>query len=516
MQTQSADFYLPNDVELTGIIGKITAVHPTIPEASQSITLCTYDTFDWRLYRNALVLTSQNNKYSLRELDTAVAIVQETCPTPPVFADDFPAGALRERAAPILGVRALLEMACAGVTRTTYPLLNEDEKTVARLVVEEIRPSPPAAPLIAIHLHPLRGYEKEAQAISQRLQDAGLIPGEGDDIYRQIMAAAGKTPGGYTPKPPVPLTPEMRADEAAKQILRAQLKVIRSNEPYIAQDIDTEFLHDFRVAIRRTRSALTQIKGVFPADVTARFKQDLATVGKMTNQLRDLDVYLLDEARYRAMLPENLAADIGPLFAYLRQKRTAVLADVIANLNSPQYRQIMADWEAFLNEPVPENPTAPHAARPIIKVARKRIFKRYRQIVAEGREILENTEDHLLHALRIDCKKLRYLLEFFTPLFPPEEIAYLIKQLKQLQTNLGDFNDLCVQEDYLLHVADELPLARQQSRHTLMAIGGLVAILHQERLRVKAEFAQTFAAFTAPANSQLFTELFASGKRKGA
>ncbi|HIP71160.1 MAG TPA: hypothetical protein EYH05_07170, partial [Anaerolineae bacterium] len=66
MLTQRFDFHLPNDVELTEIIGGITAVYsPTTPEASQSITLCYYDTFDWRLYRNGLLLTGQNNEYTL-------------------------------------------------------------------------------------------------------------------------------------------------------------------------------------------------------------------------------------------------------------------------------------------------------------------------------------------------------------------------------------------------------------------------------------------------------------------
>lgn len=504
-------FHIPNKAAWEEAIGAITAVSPILPETSQTFTLCLYDTFDWRLYRNGLLLGRQDDRYSLQELDTAVTLETVTSQHPPRFAADLPPGS-QERLAPLLDLRALLPRVCTAASQTPYRVLNQDQKTVARLILVEIRPSP-GAPLTILHLEPLRGNTKNAQSIRKTLEKAGLIPLSPRQRYQLIMQAAGKTPGDYTGKPAVPLTPDMRADAAVKAILKAQLSVIRRNEPYIPQDIDTEFLHDFRVAIRRSRSALTQLKGVFPPDITGRFKKDLAAVGRMTNQLRDLDVYLLDEPRYRAMLPENLAGDIGPLFTYLRQKRTAVLAEVAADLESPRYRQIMAAWEAFLNEPVPEKPAAPKATRPILKLARKRIFKRYRQIVTEGQEILQNTEDHLLHALRIDCKKLRYLLEFFTPLFPETEMVYLIKQLKQLQTNLGDFNDFCVQEDYLLHVADELPLAEQQSRHTLMAIGGLVAILHQERLRVKAAFAQTFNLFTAEANNALFEKLFGKKKR---
>jgi CHAD domain-containing protein len=149
---------------------------------------------------------------------------------------------------------------------------------------------------------------------------------------------------------------------------------------------------------------------------------------------------------------------------------------------------------------------------PVINLARQRIYKRYRRIVKAGQRILKNTEDEQLHALRIECKKLRYLMEFFASLFPPKKISRLIKQLKKLQNNLGDFNDLCVQEEYLLNIASEMPVTDDQSRKTLLAIGGLVETLDKRRAVVKGEFAQTFTTFAAPENKKLFKELFAAPK----
>jgi len=86
---------------------------------------------------------------------------------------------------------------------------------------------------------------------------------------------------------------------------------MRINEVNIEKDLDTEFLHDFRVAIRRTRSALGQIKNVFPMRTTNRFKKDFAFVGELSNQLRDLDVYLLKEDTYKTMLPLVLQNDMN-------------------------------------------------------------------------------------------------------------------------------------------------------------------------------------------------------------
>jgi CHAD domain-containing protein len=115
----------------------------------------------------------------------------------------------------------------------------------------------------------------------------------------------------------------------------------------------------------------------------------------------------------------------------------------------------------------------------------------------------------MLHVLRIHCKKLRYLMEFFASLFHPEAINSLIDQLKRLQDNLGDFNDLRVQEEYLLNVAKQLPVSRGQTERILLAIGSLVGALAGDRKIVRNAFAQAFAGFSAPANRELFENLFA-------
>ena len=127
-----------------------------------------------------------------------------------------------------------------------------------------------------------------------------------------------------------------------------------------------------------------------------------------------------------------------------------------------------------------------------------------------GNQILEDAEDEKLHALRIECKKLRYLIEFFSSLFARKKINALIGQLKKLQNNLGDFNDLCVQEEYLLDISGELPAKGQQYKKTLAAIGSLIGTLDRKRQQVKNAFSKTFTDFTSPENRKLFKELFAS------
>ena len=170
---------------------------------------------------------------------------------------------------------------------------------------------------------------------------------------------------------------------------------------------------------------------------------------------------------------------------------------------------MMQDWEVFLNEPRHDLVSEPDAERPIFDLARKRIYKQYRNVVKAGNRIIEDRDDEKLHKLRIQCKKLRYLVQFFSNLFPPKKINILVGQLKKLQDRLGDYNDLSVQVEYLYVVAEKLPSNRSQMKKTLVAIGSLIDKLDTKRQLEKEFFDQTFTRFSSSQNQMLFRELFA-------
>jgi CHAD domain-containing protein len=198
------------------------------------------------------------------------------------------------------------------------------------------------------------------------------------------------------------------------------------------------------------------------------------------------------------------------LFDYLRKKRSEAFQKVIRGLKSKRVATVLKDWEVFLDTSSQDSPAAANAGVPAITLARKRILKKYQSAVKAGNKISESTDDRTLHVLRIHCKKLRYLMEFFASLFHPETMTTLIEQLKRLQDNLGDFNDLRVQEEYLMTVATQLPVTRTEGPgKVFMAIGSLVGALAGDRKNVRNAFAQTFADFAAPANKELFQNLFA-------
>lgn len=506
-------FNLPGRYDAQQLISSLADKYAIKKDSYHSEIIICYDTFDWRLFNKSLVLYESQRKLYLRELNKNEIIHSIDISSPPVFIWDFPDSELKNQLAPIIDVRALLRLFNVQSRSTLYLILNQDEKTVLRLSNEEIRSSRNRhAPPLAAHiwLLPVKGYPKYYRGIAKRFEEEGLTISKEDTIYFKGLESANKKPGSYSTKIDIQINPDMRADHATRSILKYLLHIIRINETEIEKDIDTEFVHDFRVAIRRTRSALGQIKNVFPSNITNRFKINFSFIFSLSHELRDLDVYLLNEDRYKIRLPPSLRDDINFLFDYLRKKRSKAFQRFIRGLKSKKYAKILNDWEEFLNKPKKTSPTATNAELRIIDLARNRIYKKYRDILKTGSLIKEDIEDRMLHILRIHCKKLRYLMEFFSSLFPPQEIDTLIRQLRKLQDYLGVFNDLRIQEQYLLNITKELPVDEGQLNNTGMAIRELVNTLSREKMMVKDAFEEIFRDFSSPENKRLFQELFAS------
>jgi CHAD domain-containing protein len=456
-----------------------------------------YDTFDWRLFNQSLTFAYTPPHARLYSLPDERLVSQTDMTAPPRRLHDLPLGDLRTRLEPLLDARALLPLFDLTSHDQHLQLVDERDKTVLRLTVEQytLGQNQEASLLSRVGLQPLKGYGKDAKKLRQWLVQQTFTPCH-DTLYELALNAVAKVPNDYDTKLRLQLDPSLRADEATKQILHVLLSVVRRNEAGIIDDIDTEFLHDFRVAIRRTRAALSQIKGVFPAPVTQRFKTHFAWVGSMTNRVRDLDVYLLKEESYKAKLPESQRDAIGPLFAMLRQERARAHAALVRQLHTRKYQDIMERWEAFLAAPCDAVPdAAPSAARPILKLARKRLQKKGRAVVNLGMSLHGSREDKELHALRIECKKLRYLLEFFDSLCPEDKVSAMVKRLRKLQNNLGDFHDLCVQQADLYTFAERVATSKPHAPDVLLAMGSLINILEAEKTTACEKFPAMFVDF---------------------
>jgi CHAD domain-containing protein len=513
MTRREARFDLSSGFSKRGFFDKLRKEFRTRRDPNAAERRVYLDTFDWRLFKESVILYSTGSRLVLESMEGEFSVKSIDTTTIPVFLDDVPDGDVKTRLAGMIEMRALMPLAEAMFETSQLRILNRDDKTVARIELEEVklavgRREMPAASCVKVK--PVRGYDRHARELEAWLSRKGFSCAEADP-YSSVLEAAGKSPGDYSAKLNFNLDPRMSSYEAMVRIFRFLAWVMRRNIDGIKQDIDTEFLHDFRVASRRTRAGLVQLKKVLPKGVAGVFRKRFAVFGKSTNRLRDLDVYLLNADEYRRLIPVEVREHIEPLFEHLRTQRAEELDRVSAWLDSSECVETLDEWEAVLGEALDDESANKKSALPVIDLASASIRSRHKIVVEDGKKVAETPEDEALHTLRIECKKLRYLLEFFASLYEKKKVSTLIKQLKRLQDNLGRHQDICFQQEGLRTFAGEMSKTGERTEMTHVAVGALIGSLENDKHAVRDAFSGVFESFTSPENTRLFVELF--GKR---
>jgi CHAD domain-containing protein len=511
VSTVATELELPDGLDdraLIGLLGRRLRVHAGRARKGDRVLLDTFDgrlraaglRAEWPRGRTAAVpLTLHEPGRPVRRAEVARAAA--------VGASALPPGPLKERLAPVLEERALLPVARLRSLVVPIAVLNQDDKTVVRLTVERVRaPEGVAARLL---VEPVRGYDRELEGAVQRLRDDLGLRAPQRPLFDAAVLAAGGRPEGVSSKVAVALSPGMRADVAAGLVLARLAEIAEANVPGTLGDLDPEFLHDLRVAIRRARSVLRELAGVHAPAPRSRLRDELRWAQELTGPVRDLDVQLLEWEQLSDLLEEGSPGELEPLRELLVARRARELARLRRGLRGRRFAALMEQWRALATEPIAgEDPAEhPRAAVPIEVVAGDRIRSVYRRMVRDGRAIAAGTPDEALHDLRKRGKELRYLLELFGGLFPRAVVRPMVAALKGLQDVLGRFQDRSVQTAQLRAGAGELASA-PGGPDALLAVGRLISGLERDQREARDAFAARFAAFAAPEQRALVRATF--------
>lgn len=500
-------FEIPTDTPVDRFITELSNKVNLIIASRQPTILTYYDSFDWRLY-DANILAEFNavekpGDFTLKNLKTGQTFASLNLNEVPKFHWEFEKGPLRSKLESVIEMRALLPITNVESVRHHINILNKDEKTVLRLLIEEFVHFNNRITLI-----PIRGYDKALAKTVHLLEKKFGLTKIKQTILTEALNQQDKKPKSYSSKLNIQLEPKMRADNASKFIYSHLLNTIKINEPGTIQDIDSEFLHDFRVAVRRTRSGLSQIKGVLPAEQVAKYEEFFAWLGQITGPTRDLDVYLLNFDDYKKSLPVGIRENLIPLHDFLSAKQKTAQKDLVKKLKSTKYLDMLAQWEQYLKEPLPKKSAEPNAMLSIKELSDRRIWKVYKSVLKQGNAITDLSPAESLHDLRKTCKKLRYLMEFFQSLYPEAQIRQLIKTLKGFQDVLGNFQDYEIQEITLKQYSDEM-MKQNIPVATFLAMGVLIQDLDKRSLGARNQFAEKFLTFKQTENQDAFKSLFA-------
>ncbi|MFH0785653.1 MAG: CHAD domain-containing protein [Pseudomonadota bacterium] len=460
------------------------------------------DTFDNGLFQAAKLLFEVDNFLLLFDLQTGTLLEQEAPPGRPVIGD-MVKGPVVDMLLEISRLRALSAIAKVRLRREEGRVLDDEGKTLVRFY--HLTLGRGRRKLVGIGCaRYLRGYSEAYGDLRQWLENCGALACQNaGDAFAGLALARRQ----YSVKPEIELLPEIPVKESAVEILRTFLGIARQNEPGIVADSDTEFLHDYRVSLRKVRSVLSLFSGVFDPKDTERLKEQLAAIMRTTNGQRDLDVYLLNRVEYHRMVPSAAHSGLQILFDIFAQKRKGEQKKVGNAMQSKGYLHSMENLEKLFAS-ADNIKSGPQAGVASFTFACRVIMRRYRKVCKIGRDLDETTPDPTIHQLRIHCKKLRYLMEFFAPLFPPNEIKKLIRALKMLQDNLGNFNDYSVQQQFLEKMLSSDIAGGGKALAVAHSIGALTAMLHQLQGSERGRIIENLVGFDSLEMREAFKDLF--------
>ncbi len=205
---------------------------------------------------------------------------------------------------------------------------------------------------------------------------------------------------------------------------------------------DIEALHDMRVATRRLRAAFEVFSDAFEPQVMKPYLKGLRATGRALGSVRDLDVFMEKAQRYIDKLPEGERGGLEPLLGQWQGQRAEARARMLEHLNSWEYASFKQKFNLFLHTPgmgaCPQPPDQPAPER-VCELAPVLIYSR----IAAARAYapwLADAPVERLHMLRIEFKKLRYTVEYFSEVLGKRSVE-VINALKQIQDHLGDLND---------------------------------------------------------------------------
>ena len=504
------EFLLPDSFSIETIAGP----GKLVPMGERRIHVALLDTFDRRLLDAGVWLAIEKDEDGHhRCVAQSREGARETRPwtgSAPKFSGDLRELGSHESLARILGVRALLPQIEISGTLAEWVVETNDggarltvwSETLAVKQGRRRRPLPGRLRLI-----PMKGCRKEFRALVDSLRTESGLEIAGSTLYRDAVNALGpEWPMTVIPQAVID-DPDVRSDRAVKQVLRQLLAAMQVNEPGLLAEIDTEFLHDYRVAVRRTRAVLGQMGGALPPVMLGRFRRGFADLAQATSAVRDFDVFLLSLEGLDQQLPVAMRGQLQPVAAEVMLWSQRAHEALNARLQSTAHRRFMDAWTAFLERPPPRRPTASKARMPVRELACARTWKLYRRLLREGRAITSESPSEDLHTLRKTAKKLRYQMELFQSLYPADEIQPLLRRLKKLQTHLGEYQDISVQAGHLRDLAAVLR-DKEVPMDTLLAMGALLGHLHHQEAELRDRFSAWFGEFAGHKYRRRFRQLF--------
>jgi inorganic triphosphatase YgiF len=335
--------------------------------------------------------------------------------------------------------------------------------TAAELAIDrgEIRAGERAAPISEAEIELKTGDAHRLFALAREIaRDVPVRLGHASKAERGYALASG-TPAAPRKARSVPLDGPLSAGAALRRIAYGCIAQMQANEDGLLAGDDPEYLHQFRVGLRRLRSCLGLAGLAVGKPAIAGMAAELRWLQNALGPARDWDVL---ETETLATLARGVgaSAELRAFRARCARIRRAHGEAARAAVRSPRYTAlVLALGEQFAHDdlagfvrhaPAAEGATTAHhgpgLAVPVAEFAAHALDRLHKRVRKRGVEV-PKAPPEVRHRVRIAAKKLRYAAEFFGVLHPKKRVAPYLAALEELQDILGALNDAVVTDRLL-------------------------------------------------------------------
>jgi len=448
---------LPRPEDELAVVACLGESNYTVERLDPVRNVDTYlDTFDWSLMKNKLALryrisngTAMYALKSIGSIEDGIAKRMETeipLDGPVEVPARIPVKRIRKLVDGMIFPRKLLEQIQVRTDRRRYRVISPEGAEI-ELAFDTSTFS-------------LRGLHKPRRG--QRLSELEAEIVSGTETALVGLSSLLTSKFGYSPataskfevaierlkvaipskKPPENLRVRLddRLDLALRKILTYQFQRFCEQLPGIRRDVDTEFVHQARVATRRMRSALRLLRDAIPDRTAAYLTGEIKWLGGRLGSVRDLDVFLLNLSRFKGKIERFPAKQRQAFEGRIEKRRRLQLEGLNQALESPRFKTLERRLMQFLESPLATRPRAPLAMKAVYEVAPALITEKFDAVMEQGRIVLADPKLKQYHLLRIQTKRLRYACEFMAPAYEGALDSF-IERTVEIQDCLGELQD---------------------------------------------------------------------------
>lgn len=291
-------------------------------------------------------------------------------------------------------------------------------------------------PISEVELELAQGYPEDlldfAIALSTHLP---LVPHDASKAERGYQLFLNQT-GAPQKASPSPLGIKQNSAEAFHILATQGMQMWQANLLGTLTKKDHEYVHQFRVSLRRLNSLIKVFKPALPGRYQTQWTKRVKALSRITGDVRDLDVMRsgILEPMLHSEAPQIVSHAQAALAALDNAQKEALVQVQQLRFGGPVLL-FARDLQEMNTDDFPKN---------LPRFAEKQIADLHQNALKRLTRTLKAPTPERAHRFRIALKHLRYSCEFFAPLFDNDEMLEYAKAIAGLQDALGFINDFHV------------------------------------------------------------------------